>query len=120
MNPEPLSPLRPPGLARLRPDQALGQLRYKSATAQPAAGSDAAPVAGSRRRWLADLKKYGQWWLVFAGLYASSSVCPFCGKPGCPVGPGAAGLIGLVFAWLMTFGKHLRQRLQTFFATLRG
>jgi len=102
------------------PDQALDQLRYKSATAQPAAGSDAAPVAGSRRRWLADLKKYGQWWLVFAGLYASSSVCPFCGKPGCPVGPGAAGLIGLVFAWLMTFGKHLRQRLQTFFATLRG
>lgn len=110
----------PPRRARLRPEQALAQLQYMSVSAQPDGGPDIAPAAGTRRQWWKNLKKYGQWWLVFAGIYASSSVCPFCGKPGCPVGPGAAGLIGLVFAWIMTFGKHLRQRLQTMFATLRG
>jgi len=38
------------------------------------------------------------WWLAFFGLYSSSSVCPFCGQQGCPVGIGSAGLLGVIFA----------------------
>jgi len=34
------------------------------------------------------------WWLAFAGIYSSTSVCPFCGRPCCPVGAGSAGLFG--------------------------
>ncbi|MGQ9921372.1 MAG: hypothetical protein ACUVRZ_08590 [Desulfobacca sp.] len=117
MHPEHISPLRP---AQVRPDQALDQLQYKSVSVLPGAEPETTKATQSRRRWWVNLKKYGQWWLVFAGIYASSSVCPFCGKPGCPVGPGAAGLIGLDFAWMATFGKNLRQRLRTLFATLRG
>ncbi len=103
----------PSPLARFQPDQALGQLHYQPR--QPVV-----PESGCRRAWLAGLTHYVKWWLIFAGIYASSSVCPFCGKPGCPVGPGAASLVGVVFAWLMTFGRHLRQRLQTLLIQFRG
>jgi hypothetical protein len=39
-------------------------------------------------------------WLAFTGLYATFSVCPFCGQSGCPVGIGSAGLVGGVMALL--------------------
>ena len=51
------------------------------------------------------LLRFFSWWLVFFGIYASSSVCPFCGTPGCPVGVGAAGIIGGCFAGLWTYGR---------------
>jgi len=113
----PPPPLRP---VRVQLEPALAQLQYRSVSAPSDSEPEVAPAAGTRRQWLTDLKKYGKWWLVFAGIYASSSVCPFCGKPGCPVGPGAASLVGLVFAWVITFGKNLRQRLQTLLATFWG
>jgi hypothetical protein len=37
-------------------------------------------------------------WLAFTGLYATFSVCPFCGQSGCPTGIGSAGLVGAVLA----------------------
>lgn len=37
---------------------------------------------------LTRLKAWFLPFLAFFGLYASSSVCVFCGSPGCPVGPG--------------------------------
>ena len=37
-------------------------------------------------------------WFGFTGLYASSTVCPFCGQQGCPVGIASAGTIGAFFA----------------------
>jgi len=45
------------------------------------------PVIGS-------IFRFSSWWLVFFGIYASSSVCVFCGTPGCPVGGGAAAVMG--------------------------
>ncbi len=115
------SPSPPQNAPNLRRPPALqGELHYRSLKAGAPDEAPAPAAGGQRPSWLGSLKNYGKWWLVFAGIYASSSVCPFCGKPGCPVGPGAAGLIGLVFAWLMTFGQHLRRRLQTFLALIRG
>ncbi len=49
--------------------------------------------------------RFLSWWLVFAGIYASSSVCPFCGRPGCPVGGVSAGVAGGIFALVMEKGK---------------
>ena len=37
-------------------------------------------------------------WLAFTGLYATFSLCPFCGQSGCPTGIGSAGLVGAVLA----------------------
>jgi len=37
-------------------------------------------------------------WLAFTGLYATFSVCPFCGQSGCPTGIGSAGLVGAILA----------------------
>ena len=54
------------------------------------------------------------WWLVFFGIYASSSVCVFCGTPGCPVGAGAAGIMGAFFAAMWTYGRALLDRLKEF------
>lgn len=53
------------------------------------------------------LSRFFLWWLIFAGVYASSSVCPFCGRAGCPVGAASAGLVGGVFAFLITGVKRL-------------
>ncbi len=47
-------------------------------------------------------------WAAFTGLLSSNTACPFCGQPGCPVGIGAAGLLGIVFT-LIT-GKKLLLR----------
>ncbi len=56
----------------------------------------------------ASLKRFFLWWLGFAGIYAGASVCPFCGQPTCPVGPGAAGLIGALFAALLHYGRRIK------------
>ena len=58
------------------------------------------------------LLRFFSWWLVFFGIYASSSVCPCCGTPGCPVGVGAAGIIGGCFAALWTYGRAGLDRLK--------
>jgi hypothetical protein len=39
-------------------------------------------------------------WFGFSGLYAMFAVCPFCGRPGCPVGAGVAGVVGAAFTLL--------------------
>jgi len=39
-------------------------------------------------------------WLAFFGLFSTTAVCPFCGQPGCPTGPGSAALAGGFFALL--------------------
>ncbi len=53
------------------------------------------------------LKRWAFWFLAFFGIYASSSVCPFCGTPGCPVGAGGAALVGGVFAGLWQYGAYV-------------
>src|SRR5208337_5627207 len=58
------------------------------------------------------LWRFFSWWLVFFGIYASSSVCPFCGQPGCPVGVAAAGIIGGFFAAVWIYGKAWLSRLK--------
>jgi hypothetical protein len=41
------------------------------------------------------------WWFGFTGLYATFTVCPFCGQPGCPVGMASAGAVGAFLALCM-------------------
>jgi hypothetical protein len=53
------------------------------------------------------------WWLGLSMLYAMFAVCPFCGRQGCPVGMGGAGLIGGVFALLLQESKIVYQRVKT-------
>jgi hypothetical protein len=64
-------------------------------------------------RWTA-LKHHVLWFLAFFGIYASSSVCPFCGTPGCPVGVGGAALVGGAFACLWQYGKSAWEKLTGF------
>jgi hypothetical protein len=74
--------------------------------------NEAGPLLGSLKPWLL-------WFLAFFGIYASSSVCPFCGTPGCPVGVGGAALVGGVFACLWQYGKMVLIRLRGLVAALR-
>ncbi|MBC2716328.1 MAG: hypothetical protein HF978_13545 [Desulfobacteraceae bacterium] len=39
-------------------------------------------------------------WLAFFGIFAGTTVCPFCGQMGCPVGVGGAAAAGGFFALL--------------------
>jgi hypothetical protein len=60
------------------------------------------------------LKRHVLWFLAFFGIYASSSVCPFCGTPGCPVGIGGAAVVGGVFACLWQYGKSAWEKIREF------
>gem|GEM_PF-2046662 len=51
------------------------------------------------------LLRFAGWFVGFSGLFAMGSVCPFCGKQGCPVGSVSAGFVGLLFASLAQWGK---------------
>jgi hypothetical protein len=59
------------------------------------------------------------WGLIFAGIYASSSVCPFCGQAGCPVGAASAGLVGGLFALIISKGKVIAARVTQAFSFIR-
>ena len=71
------------------------------------------PVIGRLLRFLT-------WWLIFSGIYASSSVCPFCGQVGCPVGAASAGLVGGFFALIIGNGKVLWGHLMRWFSLIRA
>jgi hypothetical protein len=64
--------------------------------------------------------KFLTWWLIFSGIYASSSVCPFCGRLGCPVGGASAGLVGGLFALVIGKGKVIMARLTRGFSVIRS
>ena len=81
----------------------------------PAGTSANQPESQQGDRWGA-LKRSILWFFAFFGIYASSSVCPFCGKPGCPVGIGGAALVGGVFACLWHYGKTVWEKLTGFVA----
>ena len=59
------------------------------------------------------------WWLIFSGIYAGSSVCPFCGRAGCPVGAASAGLVGGLFALVIGKGKVIMARVTRGFSAIR-
>jgi hypothetical protein len=73
------------------------------------AGPETPELAAAPRRsaLFARFSKFFVWWLIFSGIYAGSSVCPFCGRMGCPVGGASAGLVGGFFAVLLLAGKRL-------------
>lgn len=58
------------------------------------------------------LKRWALLFLAFFGIYASSSMCPFCGTPGCPVGASGAALMGGIFATLWHYGKNIWESLR--------
>jgi hypothetical protein len=80
-------------------------------------GKDALAEIPSRRQKLSRLPgaghavKFLTWWLIFSGLYASSSVCPCCGRVGCPVGAAGAGIVGGLFALVIGKGKVIIERI---------
>ncbi|MGQ9688965.1 MAG: hypothetical protein ACUVXF_09295 [Desulfobaccales bacterium] len=64
-------------------------------------------------RTMGSLKRWLLWFLTFFGIYASSSVCPFCGTTGCPVGAGGAAVVGGFFAALWQYGRTMGDWLRT-------
>jgi hypothetical protein len=68
-----------------------------------------------RQRRLAGTLRYLAWFIAFSGVYSMGAVCPFCGRQGCPTGTASAGMVGLVFASLMQWGRTFR----TFLARIR-
>ena len=64
--------------------------------------------------------KFLTWWLIFSGIYASSSVCPFCGQLGCPVGGASAGIVGGLFALVIGKGKVIMARVTQGCAAIRS
>jgi hypothetical protein len=63
-----------------------------------------------RHPFMGRLWRLLMWWLIFTGIYASTSVCPFCGQAGCPVGAAGAGLVGGFFALIVGKGKAVWDR----------
>jgi len=63
------------------------------------------PVTKGAVFW-GSVKRWGLWFLAFFGIYSASSVCPFCGTPGCPVGAGGAALVGGFFTLVWQYGSN--------------
>lgn len=76
-----------------------------------------ASAAAGDSGFIFSLKRWALWFLAFFGIYASSSMCPFCGTPGCPVGAGGAALVGGFFAGLWQYGRVVLKRLSGLFDT---
>ncbi len=57
------------------------------------------------------MMNFFKWWLGFTGLIAGTSMCPFCGQSGCPVGIGVASTMGGFFALFMQNWKEPFKRL---------
>ena len=69
---------------------------------------------GRAARMLAGLLRFFGLWVGISGTYAvMCGTCPFCGRPGCPVGIGVAGIFGALGSVILTKGSHL-------FAAIRG
>jgi hypothetical protein len=64
--------------------------------------------------------RFFTWWLIFSGIYASSSVCPFCGQFGCPVGAASAGIVGGFFALVIGKGKVILNHVTRWFSLIRS
>ncbi len=64
--------------------------------------------------------KFLTWWLIFSGIYASSAVCPFCGRFGCPVGGAGAGIVGGLFALVLGKGKVIIEPVTRRFSAIRS
>ena len=90
----------------------------EAAASNPAGALPGLPETRIGGLWTS-LKHSALWFLAFFGIYASSSVCVFCGTPGCPVGAGGAALVGGIFACLWQYGKTILNRLKGLVATLR-
>ncbi|MDD3580492.1 MAG: hypothetical protein PHW74_05680 [Desulfobacca sp.] len=79
-----------------------------------AAGGQSGPLANrpatTGAAFLGYVKRWCLWFLAFFGIYSASSVCPFCGTPGCPVGAGGAALVGVIFVGLWQFGVRIFQK----------
>ncbi len=88
--------------------------RQEDGLPEPVAPAGTSNLSARWRRW----SRYFFWWLIFSGIYASSSVCPFCGRVGCPVGGASAGVVGGLFAFLMPGIKRFMTSLKRPF--LRG
>jgi hypothetical protein len=86
-------------------------------------GQSAKPTAAPKfyqQPRLGRLLRFCTWWLIFVGIYASSSVCPCCGRVGCPVGGASAGIVGGFFALVLEHGKALWTRFSRLFALNRS
>jgi cellulose synthase/poly-beta-1,6-N-acetylglucosamine synthase-like glycosyltransferase len=70
--------------------------------------------------FIGHLFRFLTWWLIFSGIYASSSVCPFCGQYGCPVGAGSAGIVGGFFALVIGKGKVILSLVTRWFSNIRA
>jgi hypothetical protein len=70
--------------------------------------------SGRAARLLARLLRFFGLWVGISGTYAvMCGTCPFCGRPGCPVGLGVAGIFGALGSLILTQGRYL-------FAAIRG
>jgi hypothetical protein len=64
------------------------------AAAENPSGASPEQLQNEAGSLMGSLKRWPPWFLAFFGIYTSSSVCVFCGTPGCPVGVGGTALVG--------------------------
>jgi hypothetical protein len=69
---------------------------------------------GRAARILAGLLRFFGLWAGISGAYAvmGGGACPCCGNPGCPVGLGAAAILGASGSFIIVKGRGFLARLR--------
>ena len=65
------------------------------------------PIKG-KDGWVKHLLRFFGWWFGFFALLGPLSVCPICGQSGCPGGAASAGVLGGIFAVLVSVPRWIR------------
>jgi len=60
------------------------------------------------------------WWGGISALLGPFSVCPFCGRLGCPGGAASAGFFGAIIAGIIFIGRGLTGMLKRAIGAMKG
>jgi len=80
--------------------------------AAPPCPADSVRPHGRLAALLVSILRFLGLWAGISGAYLTAGgTCPCCGQPGCPVGIGAAAILGALGSFLVLKGRRLIGRL---------
>jgi len=72
------------------------------------------------KKWIRPVGRFLAWWGGISALLGPFSVCPFCGRPGCPGGKASAGFFGAIIAGMIFISRGIKELLKRAIGAVKG